>query len=276
MHPVLYEFKTPGFLQGIFPDTISIYAYGTFIALGALFGYLYTARQARLQYKLPYEDTQMLVVILIVAAVLGGKFFIFFENPSRYLSDPGQLFKNFGSGFVFYGSLLTGIPVMIWFFKIKKLPVRGMLDIMAVTTCIVHGMGRMGCFFAGCCYGTPTESKTAVVFGNVQSLARPLHTPLHPTQLYEASLILFVLFILLYFKRSKQFDGQLFLIYLILYAAGRSVNEIFRGDLDRGFVIGEWLSNGQFVSIIIITCASYMYLRFRKKAVIKALGHHKG
>jgi len=57
--------------------------------------------------------------------------------------------------------------------------------------------------------------------------------------------------------QPKQFDGQLFLVYLIVYAAGRSVLELFRGDLDRGFLIDNVLSNSQFISLLIIGVAIY-------------------
>src|SRR5207237_1236866 len=118
----------------------------------------------------------------------------------------------------FYGSLLTTIPVMLWYFKKTKLPVAGMLDVMAVVTCIVHSLGRIGCFNAGCCYGKPTQSFLGVVFTDPACQAEPLNISLHPTQLYEASAIFLVLIILLIIDRNKKFEGQVFLTYLILYA----------------------------------------------------------
>ena len=138
-----------------------------------------------------------------------------------------------------------------------------MLDVMAVTTCILHGIGRIGCFMAGCCYGKLTDSLLGVVFTNPVCQAEPLNTLLHPTQLYEASFIFLILIGLLILKRNRQFEGQLFLIYLMAYAAGRGFLEIYRGDLSRGFVIEDYLSISQLISILLIGVALYFYVKRR-------------
>jgi phosphatidylglycerol:prolipoprotein diacylglycerol transferase len=270
MHPVLFEFNTPQFLRFLFSDTITIYSYGFFIALGAIFGYIYTAYEARKQFKVTYDTTQALVLSIIIAAVLGGKLFLIFEDPKLYLNDPGALLRNFGSGFVFYGSLLTAIPVMLIFFRRHKLPVLPMLDIMAVTACLVHGMGRMGCYMAGCCYGVPSEGLFGVTFTSPLCQADPLNTPLHPTQLYSAILIFGIAIMLIVVKGRKQFNGQLFMLYLMAYAIGRAVIEVFRGDLDRGYVIEDVLSNSQLISIIVFLGALWIYFRLRKTQKISS------
>ena len=141
-----------------------------------------------------------------------------------------------------------------------------MLDVMATVTCIVHGFGRMGCFNAGCCYGLPTQSFAGVVFSNPVCQARPLHSALHPTQLYELILIFGILIFLLFHKKYKRFDGQQFILYLIIYAAGRSVIEIFRGDIERGFIINNWVSNSQFISALLIGIAIFFYVKLSRKA----------
>jgi phosphatidylglycerol:prolipoprotein diacylglycerol transferase len=73
---------------------------------------------------------------------------------------------------------------------------------------------------------------------------------------------------LLIYKSSKKFDGQLFILYLIIYAAGRSVLETLRGDLERGFVIQDWLSNSQFISLLLIGVAVYFYVKLNRKATL--------
>jgi phosphatidylglycerol---prolipoprotein diacylglyceryl transferase len=144
-----------------------------------------------------------------------------------------------------------------------------MLDIMAVVTCIVHGFGRVGCFMAGCCYGLPTDGFLSVVFSNPVCQAEPLNTPLYPTQLFEATFIFSILILLLILQKQKNFDGQLFLIYLMVYAVGRGILEMFRGDIERGFLIENILSNSQFISILVISLALYFYLRLSKKKNIR-------
>jgi phosphatidylglycerol:prolipoprotein diacylglycerol transferase len=60
----------------------------------------------------------------------------------------------------------------------------------------------------------------------------------------------------------------LFILYLIIYAAGRSVLETLRGDLERGFVIQDWLSNSQFISLLLIGVAVYFYVKLNRKATL--------
>ncbi|HNT49180.1 MAG TPA: prolipoprotein diacylglyceryl transferase [Cyclobacteriaceae bacterium] len=256
MHPVLFKV-----------GSFTVYTYGFCIAIGALLGFLYMYWQGKKQYGLTFDQSNNLFILLILGGVVGGKLFMLFEDPSLYLSQPKRLFS--GSGFVFYGSLLTAIPIMLWYFKKIKVPVLGMLDVMAAVTCIVHGFGRIGCFMAGCCYGLPTDSFLSVVFTNPVCQAEPLHTPLYPTQLVEAIFIFSILALLVMLKNRKQFDGQLFLIYLMVYAVGRGILEMFRGDIDRGFLIENILSNSQFISLIVISAALYFYIRLnRNKKII--------
>ena len=268
MHPVLFEFNTPDFLKSIFPNTITIYTYGFLIAVGVFLAYYYTAYHAKKQFNLSYDQTQVMIILIIVAAVIGGKFFIIFEDPSRYLSHPGDLFKNFGSGFVFYGSLIFAIPTIYLFIRYHKLPLLPMLDIIAGTTCIVHGMGRLGCFFAGCCYGIPTDSFVGMNF----KAGNGIDADVHPTQLYSSILIWSIFIYLMRVKKSQEFQGQLFLTYLILYSIGRSVIEIFRGDESRGYVIENVISNSQFISLIVFSIAIYFYIKLKNNSTYKMEG----
>lgn len=251
MHPVLFHL-----------GSLTIYTYGFFIALGVVLGGLYMWQQGKKCYGFTFDQANALFLLLIVGGVVGGKFFLIFENPSFYLANPSELLSK--SGFVFYGSLLTDIPLMLWYFKKNNLPLLGMLDIMAAVTCLVHGFGRIGCFNAGCCYGKPTQSWTGIIFTDPVCQAQPLNTPLHPTQLYEAALIFFILGLVFYIDRNKKFDGQAFISYLILYAIGRGIIELFRGDLQRGFVIRDILSISQFISILIVVVSIYFYVKLRR------------
>jgi phosphatidylglycerol:prolipoprotein diacylglycerol transferase len=253
MHPVLFNIG----------DHFTVYSYGFFIVIGALVAVSYLSWQGKKKFNLSFDKINSLFLILLLAAIVGGKFFLFFEKPSYYIHNLSALIS--GRGFVFYGSLLFCIPTMLYFFKKNKLPIRPMLDLMAIVTLIVHFFGRIGCFLAGCCYGIEWHGPLSVMFTDEACLA-PLNTPLHPTQLYSAAMILLILIILLILKSFQKFDGQIFLSYLILYAIGRSILETFRGDLSRGFVIEGYLSNSQFISGLIILITGYFYYTYWKKS----------
>jgi phosphatidylglycerol:prolipoprotein diacylglycerol transferase len=257
MHPVLFNI-----------GPVTIYSYGFLIAIGAILGFTYLYFQGKKYVNLTFDQSNTLFIYLVIAGVAGGKFFMIFEDPSYYLAHLGNLFS--GSGFVFYGSLVFAIPTMLWFFKKNRLNSWQMLDIMGPTACIAHGFGRIGCFLAGCCYGKPTDSIFGVTYVDTACQAEPLNTPLHPTQLYEAAFIFSIFLLLTLIKKKKQFEGQLFLIYIILYAIGRGILELYRADLERGFVIKDIISNSQFISMLMVSGALFFYVKLKRKAT---LGH---
>lgn len=252
MHPILFEV-----------GPITIYSYGACIAVGTVLAFLFAWWQGRKQFGLSFNQINTLAVLLILASFVGGKIFLFFESPDYYINNPMSLVS--GGGFVFYGSLLLCIPTMLLYFRYHKLPIAGMLDIMAMVTCIVHGFGRIGCFNAGCCHGTETDSFLGVVFTDARCLA-PLGKSLHPVQLYESVFIFSLLLVLWWLHRRKQFNGQVFLVYLMGYAVGRSILELLRGDEERGFVVEGWLSHSQFISLVMFVTAAIVYARLKAKA----------
>jgi len=258
MHPELFAI-----------GSFKIHTYGFMIMLGALSGFLYMSYSVKKELDIEREKIQNLAILIILAAFVGGKLLFYLENPSYYFDSLDNMKRNFRTGFVFYGSLLFAIPTVIWFFKKEKWPLWPMLDRIAITACIIHGMGRLGCFFAGCCYGVPTDLPWGVKFTDPISQAEPLHTHLHPTQLYSAFMILTILAILLMMKRHQRFDGQLFFSYIMMYAVGRGIIEIFRGDEARGYVIDGIISHSQFISIVIIIITLYFYFRFKKRGSLK-------
>jgi phosphatidylglycerol---prolipoprotein diacylglyceryl transferase len=251
MHPILFEI-----------GNVTIYSYGFFIALGAIAGVWYMAVRGKHEVGLSFDQANTLFLFIFLAAFVGGKIFLFFEDPSVYMASPRRLLT--GRGFVFYGSFLLAIPTMLWFFKKHKLHPYKMLDVMAVTTCLVHMFGRIGCFMAGCCHGKPTDSFFGVVYTDPVCYADPKGVPLHPTQLYEAGFIFMVMIFLLYLRGRRKFYGQLFLTYLILYGVGRFGLEIFRGDEARGFIIEGYLSHSQAIALVIVAVTAFVYVMWAR------------
>ena len=258
MHPELFSI-----------GDFTIHTYGFMIMVGATLGFFYMSHAAKKDLGIERDKIQNLAILIIIAAFIGGKLFFYLENPSFYFSSLNHMKRDFRTGFVFYGSLLFAVPVIVWYFRKEKWPLWPLLDRLAITACIIHGWGRLGCFFAGCCHGTPSDVPWAINFTDQASQAEPLHTPLHPTQLYSAALIFGILTILLMLKRHNRFEGQLFFIYTMFYAFGRAIIEIFRGDEERGYIIDGVLSHSQFISIGVIAITIWAYLRFKKKASFK-------
>jgi phosphatidylglycerol---prolipoprotein diacylglyceryl transferase len=130
-----------------------------------------------------------------------------------------------------------------------------------------HVIGRIGCVFAGCCFGRPTDVPWAITFHNEyaqQNVGTPLGVPLHPTQLYEAGAELLILAILLVTeKRGRPFPGRTFWSYILFYGVSRFIIEFYRGDA-RGMV-GDF-STSQFVSLIIVPLSIIMLVVLGRRA----------
>ncbi|MBL7559457.1 prolipoprotein diacylglyceryl transferase [Olleya sp. YSTF-M6] len=257
MFPELFKFSIPDFLSSfIGAKQITIYSYATLIALGTLIAALYTKWSAKRELGITNLPNTFFYLIFI-AGFVGGKLFFYLQDPMLYINKPDLILSSFNGGYVFYGSFIMIIPVIIWYLKKYKIPVLPMLDILAVTTVIVHAIGRLGCFAAGCCFGAPTDSHLGMVFPTTHN------TAVHPTQLYEVLVLMSILLILLYVKNRQQFKGQIFLIYLMLYGFGRGILELFRGD-ERGYVIDGVLSHSQCIGLFFIGLACYFYFKFYK------------
>lgn len=254
MHPELFSI-----------GDFTVHTYGFMIMLGATLGYFYMSTTVKKELGITADKIQTLAILIIVAAFVGGKIFFYFEDPGYYFGTPSNMFKGFRTGFVFYGSLLFVIPTVIWYFRKQKWPVWALLDRIAITGCIIHICGRLGCFFAGCCHGLPTDSFLGVTFTDPVSQAEPLNVPLHPTQLYEVTWIAIILVVLLMMKRYNRLEGQLFFIYIIMYSVGRGIIEIFRGDVRRGFIIDDILSHSQLISLVIIAATVIVMIIVRKQ-----------
>jgi phosphatidylglycerol:prolipoprotein diacylglycerol transferase len=165
---------------------------------------------------------------------------------------------------VFYGSLIFTVPTIIFWLRKKQVKVRPFMDILAFAAPILHSFGRVGCFLAGCCHGKACDSWLGVTFSHPDTLADFKNVPLYPTQLFDIGVNLIILLVVIFLRKKKQFEGQLFLIYLMLYAVGRSIVENYRGDDARGFLFDGLLSHSQFIAIVIILVCTFVWRKWRK------------
>ena len=130
-------------------------------------------------------------------------------------------------------------------------------EVLSIVPCVItmaHGFGRLGCFFAGCCYGKPTDSFLGVTF--------PGHTQaVHPTQLYEAA-FLFILFGVFSFLLFKYNFRHNFSLYLVCYGIFRFCIEFLRGD-HRGELLG-FISPSQTWSLVMVIMGVVLYFLVNK------------
>ncbi|QPJ65632.1 MAG: prolipoprotein diacylglyceryl transferase [Candidatus Nitrohelix vancouverensis] len=251
MHPVLLEF---GFVK--------IFSYGLLVASGFFAAIMYASRQAKREGMNPQEIVDLCFYIMI-ASLLGARLLYVLVEFSYFSQNPLEAFKFWKGGLVFYGGLIGGTIVAIVYMKRCGMDLWKVADVLAPAIAIGQGIGRWGCFFAGCCYGRPSDVPWAITFSNAKSLA-PLNIALHPTQIYLSLNAIAIFLILVWLQKRKHFDGQILWTYGILYAVGRFVIEYFRND-DRGYVIDGVLSTSQFVGIIVFILSIAMWFLLKNR-----------
>lgn len=211
---------------------ITIHTYGFMMALGVALGLWFLFVQAKKQ-ELPASKLIDVAFFTIIVALVGAKLILLFGDLSFYINDPKQLLSLARSGGVFQGGLAFGFFFALWLFRRNKIPTWKTADIIGPALALGHSFGRLGCFSAGCCWGTECTVPWGIEFHNkyANSLTGvPLDRLLHPVQLYEA-LLNFTSFLVLFFiLKKKRFDGQVISFYIINYSIIRYFVEFYRGD----------------------------------------------
>jgi phosphatidylglycerol:prolipoprotein diacylglycerol transferase len=259
MHPVLFHV-----------GKLYIYSYGLMIAIGIVVG-LFLARRQAAREGIDPDKIIDISFYALVAALIGSRLLFVLMNVGEYTDNPLDILKIWEGGLVFYGGLIPAVAVAIWYIKRLGLPLWQVTDIFAPSIAIGHAFGRIGCFLAGCCYGTPSSLPWAVTFTDPRTLAPP-GTPLHPTQLYS-SLGLFAIFAFLVFlRRKKTFHGELLWSYTLVYSIFRFFIEFLRDD-PRGSCLGGLLSTTQAISIFLAGISVVMLLYLRKRRLTANVRH---
>jgi phosphatidylglycerol:prolipoprotein diacylglycerol transferase len=237
---------------------ITLYTYGVLLAAAYLLGLRLAMVRAR-QRGLDQTRVLDLGIYIIISALIGAKLLLLVTDFRTYVDNPSELMTLARSGGVFYGGLLLAVTVALWYIRRIGLPLWTTCDVFAPGIALGHVIGRLGCLFAGCCYGKPTDVPWAITFTNPDAAANvgtPLNVPLHPTQLYEAGAEALILLILLATeRRGRPFPGRTFWLYILLYGISRFVIEIYRGD-PRGTVF--MFSTSQFISLLLVPIAAVM------------------
>ena len=211
-------------------------AYGLFASIG-LFAMMLISYFRNT--KLSIIEFMFLELLMVAGAILGSKvMFIFTQVPDiiKHFSMHYMINKIVTSGFVFYGGLFGAILGCILFSKIRKMKAIELLNFTAPGYSIFHAFGRIGCFFAGCCYGK--EAAWGFALWNEPYVLRI------PIQLIESAYLFGLTVVLLTLERKHK--KNIFEVYMLSYAIFRFAIEFWRGDIVRGiwgiFSTSQWLS----------------------------------
>lgn len=257
----------------MFPELLQIghftvYSYGVLIFLGFLAAIWWLTHLAKKE-GIPPIKAEGLGLIIVLTAGIGSKLLTALDYPGFYSGDWNHVWSQAsGRGGVFYGGFLLAVASSGLYFWLTKLPGWQVADCVAPGLALAQGIGRVGCFLAGCCWGIPTQLSFGVTFTSEVAhriTGVPLHLPLHPTQLYESVLVLLSIPLSLWLRKRKAFAGEVILVYALYYAVVRFFLEFFRGD-PRGYYFHHLLSTSELISLLIIPTAAFLLGRLRKQA----------
>ncbi|WP_152018727.1 prolipoprotein diacylglyceryl transferase [Aliarcobacter butzleri] len=206
-----------------------------------------------------------------IGVILGARlgYVLFYDSHTMYyITHPWQIFNPYIngvyagiSGMSYHGAFFGFIIASYLFCRKNKVSFWFITDIAVLGVSAAYIFGRLGNFFNQELIGRVTDVPWGIYVGGVLR---------HPSQIYEAILEgLFVFLILAFYRKRKTFDGELALMYGILYAIARIIAEFFRQpDSQLGFLVGEWLTMGILQSLIILMICVGFYV-VRRKIIIK-------
>ena len=218
--------------------------YGIIIALGMLAGINMACADAKRRGQNPelYLDFAMYAIIF---SIIGARTYYVIFEWDMYKNDLLQIFNLRGGGLAIYGGVIAAVITLIVFTKVKKQSFFSMADSGVLGLILGQIIGRWGNFFNAEAFGGYTDSLFALryrldivgtgmlnndVLSHVMETDGVKYIQVHPTFLYESCWNLALLIFMLWYRKRKKFDGEVFFIYLGGYGLGRMIIEGLRTD----------------------------------------------
>ena len=250
--------------------SIPVYWYGILIALGFVLAILYASKRAK---EFGVDADRMLDVIIggAIGGIIGARAYFVLLRWDYYGQNLDQIINTRSGGMAIYGGIIGGLLIGLLMCKIRKVKALPMVDLVAGGFFIGQAIGRWGNFVNVEAFGSNTSlpwgmaSETISSYlaeheAELEALGMNIdpNMPVHPTFLYESIwCLLGFLFIAWYTKRRK-FDGELNLIYLMWYGAGRAVIEGLRTD--SLMIPNTSLRASQVLAIVMVIVATFIWL----------------
>lgn len=228
---------------------ITIYSWGTFVALGFLIGILLAMRWAKRENIDP-DHVLNISVLSIISSIIGARIVYVIKYWDSYRNRLISILHLWDGGLIFFGGFLTALVVILLYLRKYKIPYWKFLDISAPALTIGSAIGRIGCFLNGCCYGYDTPLLWGVKFPNIYGYR-------HATELYYTFGFIIVFLYLLYIKKHKSFEGEITTKFFIYYSLTFFIVEVFRDNM-RNFL---YLTGSQVMSLALIIFGIYAFNR---------------
>ncbi len=252
---------------------IFIRFYGIILMLGALAGAWLATREAKRRGYEP-EIVWDLLTYLLIGGIIGARIWHILTPPpssgvtaSWYLTHPLDALAIWKGGLGIPGAIIGGAIVLYFYTRRHKLSFAEWADIAAPSLALGQGIGRWGNFFNQELYGAPTNLPWKIFIDPAHRLAGYQNVEYyHPLFLYESVWNFGNMFLLLWISRrfaDRLKNGDIFLIYLVIYPVGRFLLDFLR--LDASMVSGMNINQTVMAVVTICACAA-LYLRHRGDA----------
>ena len=251
--------------------SLPVHWYGLMYVL-ALGSALYVAKGIVAYDKLPIKQRQLddYFIYIEIGIILGARlgYILFYDpNTSYYLTQPWQIFNPFDTngdfvgirGMSYHGAVIGWFLGSLLYHKRHPDVSFGLImDVVALAVPIGYIFGRIGNFMNQELIGRATDLPWGIYVNDVLC---------HPSQLYEAVLEGLVVFVVIYLYRNyKRFNGDLILVYGLVYGLMRFVAEFWREpDIQIGFLYGQWLTMGQALSTAMMVSSIVLWFYFNNK-----------
>ncbi|WP_026510537.1 MULTISPECIES: prolipoprotein diacylglyceryl transferase [unclassified Butyrivibrio] len=231
---------------------VTLHMYGLMIAIGFLAALMIVLKRGK-KKGLSEDTIYGIFYCAIIGGLLGCRILFYIVEFPNILKDPSILW-DFANGYVVYGGIIGGILTSYIYVKRKHEDFLKYFDVVMPAVAIAQGFGRLGCLFAGCCYGAETTSPFHIVF--LHSDFAPNGVPLIPTQPMSSVGDFLIGAILIWFSHKTEVKGRTAAMYLVLYGIGRFAIEFLRADYRGNIGI---FSTSQIISMFMVVIGAGLF-----------------
>lgn len=224
---------------------IDIMWYAILLTTGMVVAVLISCKRAP-KHGLAADQILNFVIICIPMGIIGARLYYVIFNWAQYAGDFFKIINIREGGLAIHGSLIFGFGAAVILCFLWKVRPLNLLDLVAPTVALAQSIGRWGNFFNAEAHGGPTDLPWAIMV-NGQSV--------HPTFLYESIWCLLLFFVLTCIDNRRKFEGQVFLLYGMLYSVERFFVEALRTD---SLMLGPF-KQAQVLSLAVIAICLAAY-----------------
>lgn len=231
---------------------IDVMWYGILMAIGMILGTLIALKEAK-RVGIKEDNILDLAIIAIPVGLICARLYYVIFNWEYYAINPSQVFNFRGGGMAIHGALIGGVLAGYLFSRYKKINFFKLADTVIIGMPLAQAIGRWGNFINKEAHGGPTNLPWGIMVDGVK---------VHPTFLYE-SIWDFGIFVFLWmFRKKKSYEGQIIVLYAILYSLGRFFIEGLRTD---SLMIGP-LRMAQVISLVGVIGGLIAHIYLSKKS----------